>query len=361
MLSSKVALIFGITGQDGSYLAELLLEKGYVVHGARRRSSSFNTSRIDHLIENEKLWNSRFFLHYCDLSDQSSIDRLLTVLKVDEIYNLAAQSHVGVSFEQPLYTSDINALGTLRILESILRNCQVDKVKFYQASTSELFGLKKLENGGLLNEKSIFEPQSPYAVSKQFGFNCVELFRSSSNLFGVNGILFNHESERRGETFVTRKITRGLSRIKVGIQSELVLGNLNSHRDWGHAKDYVRAMHGMLQLDEPTDFVIATGVSITVRNFVEMVCTRLDLDLVWSGKDFEEVGIERKTGRIVVRVDPNYFRPLDVEYLRGDASKALSELKWKPTIALEEIVDEMTASDLRRAENESHYPGIFRI
>ena len=357
----KVALIFGITGQDGSYLAELLIQKGYIVHGARRRSSSFNTSRIDHLIENSQIWNSKFFLHHCDLSDQSSIDRLLTSLNVDEIYNLAAQSHVGVSFEQPLYTSDINALGTLRILESIVRNCDIKNVKYYQASTSELFGLRKLANDGLLNEASLFQPQSPYAVSKQFAFQCVELFRASHNLFAVNGILFNHESERRGETFVTRKITRALSRIKVGIQSELLLGNLNACRDWGHAKDYVRAMQMMLQLDSPTDLVIATGMSVTVRNFVEMVAVRLDFDLEWSGVDAKEIGIDRKTGNIIVRVDRGYFRPLEVDYLRGDASKALSVMGWRPTISLDELVDEMTHGDLLRAKNESVNPGIFRI
>lgn len=361
MLADKVALIFGITGQDGSYLAELLLSKGYVVHGARRRSSSFNTSRIDHLIEDEKIWNSRFFLHYCDLADQSSIDTLFSTVKADEVYNLAAQSHVGLSFEQPIYTSDVNALGTLRILESIRRNSSKERPKFYQASTSELFGLRKTKNGGLLNEESIFEPQSPYAISKQFAYNCVELFRSSNEMFAVNGILFNHESPRRGETFVTRKITRGLSRIKVGAQSELILGNLNAYRDWGHAKDYVRAMHGMLQLEEPIDLVIATGVSVTVRNFVEMVCEILDFELAWSGKDSQEIGVDLKTGKVIVRVDPAYYRPLDVEYLCGDATKAFSEIAWQPTITLRELIVEMTNWDLQRAKSESTNPGIFRI
>jgi len=360
-LPKMKALIFGVTGQDGSYLAELLLDKGYEVYGVRRRSSSFNTSRIDHLIRDNSKWNKTFFLEYGDLSDQNSIDRILSNHKFQEIYNLAAQSHVGLSFEQPLYTTDVNGTGTLRILDSIVRHQNLNEVKFYQASTSELFGLRKALNSGKLNEESKFEPQSPYATSKLFAFESVKLYRESLGLHGSNGILFNHESARRGETFVTRKITRGLSRIKSGIQEELVLGNLNAIRDWGHARDYVRAMHLLLQNSNPLDVVIATGVAISVREFANLAADKLGFNLIWQGEGVDEIGIDKNSGKKIIRVAAEYFRPLEVDYLLGDASKAKEILDWEPIITLQDLVNEMTMSDLERAEIEATNPGIFRI
>lgn len=338
----------------------MLLDQGYQVHGVRRRSSSFNTSRIDHLINDPKIWDQSFFLHYGDLTDQSSLDRILRISKFDEIYNLAAQSHVGLSFEQPLYTTEVNAMGTLRILNSIVENPQLADVKFYQASTSELFGLKKENNNGILNEHSKFEPQSPYATSKLFAYETTMLYRRTFNLFAVNGILFNHESERRGETFVTRKITRGLSRIKVGLQSNLLLGNLNAVRDWGHAKDFVRAMHSMMQLSNPEDLVIATGVTLSVREFVNKVAQRLEIDLHWEGTGEKEFAIDSKTGVRIIEVDPGYFRPLDVEFLQGDSTKAEDMIGWQPRYTIDEIIDEMSFADLRRAKIERSTPGFFR-
>lgn len=353
-------MIFGITGQDGSYLAEFLLEKGYQVHGVRRRSSSFNTSRIDHLINNTEVWNHSFFLHYADLTDQSSVDSVLRALDFDEIYNLAAQSHVGLSFEQPIYTTDVNAVGTLRILNSIVQNSNSENTRFYQASTSELFGLRKKSNNGILNEESKFEPQSPYAIAKLFAFESTKLFRETYNLFAVNGILFNHESERRGETFVTRKITRALSRIKVGLQPNLILGNLNAVRDWGHAKDFVYAMHLMLQHTSPEDLVIATGHAMSVRDFATQVASRLEMDLQWEGRGTDEFAIDVRTGRKIVQVEQGYFRPSEVDFLQGDSSKARKLLGWEPKFSMEQLIDEMTFADLKRAEIERSSPGFFR-
>ena len=359
-MPNKKALIFGVTGQDGSYLAELLLDKGYEVYGVRRRSSSFNTSRIDHLIRDRNKWNKTFFLEYGDLSDQNSIDRILSNHKFQEIYNLAAQSHVGLSFEQPLYTTDVNGTGTLRILDSIVRHQNLNEIKFYQASTSELFGLRKTLNSGKLNEESKFEPQSPYATSKLFAFESVRLYRESLGLHASNGILFNHESARRGETFVTRKITRGLSRIKTGLQEDLILGNLNAIRDWGHARDYVSAMHLILQNSRPIDVVIATGVAVSVREFANLAGVRLGFNLIWQGEGINEIGIDQNSGKTVIRVAAEYFRPLEVDYLLGDASKAREVLDWEPKVTLQELVNEMTMSDLKRAEIEAMNPGIFR-
>ena len=312
------------------------------------------------MITDPKIWGHSFFLHYGDLTDQSSVDKILRIAKFDEVYNLAAQSHVGLSFEQPLYTTEVNAIGTLRIVNSIIGLPQLADVKFYQASTSELFGLRKEQNDGILNEQSKFEPQSPYATSKLFAYETTKLYRRTFNLFAVNGILFNHESERRGETFVTRKITRGLSRIKVGLQSNLILGNLNAVRDWGHAKDFVRAMHSMMQLNNPQDLVIATGTTLSVRDFVKKVAQRLEIDLQWEGAGEKEFAIDGKTGVRIIEVDPGYFRPLDVDFLQGDSTKAREVIGWQPSYTIDEIIDEMTFADLRRAEIECSAPGFFR-
>jgi GDPmannose 4,6-dehydratase len=341
-------------------LAEFLLGEGYQVHGVRRRSSSFNTSRIDHLINDSRIWNHTFFLHYADLTDQSSIDNVLRTVEFDEIYNLAAQSHVGLSFEQPIYTTEVNALGTLRILNSIVQYSNLKKIRFYQASTSELFGLKKQTNNGVLNEDSKFEPQSPYATSKLFAFETTKLYRDNYDLFAVNGILFNHESERRGETFVTRKITRALTRIKVGLQTNLILGNLDAVRDWGHSKDFVRAMHLMMQHNTPEDLVVATGFAMSVREFVSNVASRLEMDLQWEGSGIDEFAIDLRTGQKIVKVDPGYFRPLEVDFLQGDSSRARKILGWIPEYTSEQLIDEMTAADLKRAEIERSAPGFFR-
>ena len=341
-------------------MAEFLLGEGYQVHGVRRRSSSFNTSRIDHLINDSRIWNHTFFLHYADLTDQSSIDNVLRTVEFDEIYNLAAQSHVGLSFEQPIYTTEVNALGTLRILNSIVQYSNLKKIRFYQASTSELFGLKKQTNNGVLNEDSKFEPQSPYATSKLFAFETTKLYRDNYDLFAVNGILFNHESERRGETFVTRKITRALTRIKVGLQTNLILGNLDAVRDWGHSKDFVRAMHLMMQHNTPEDLVVATGFAMSVREFVSNVASRLEMDLQWEGSGIDEFAIDLRTGQKIVKVDPGYFRPLEVDFLQGDSSRARKILGWIPEYTSEQLIDEMTAADLKRAEIERSAPGFFR-
>ena len=354
----RVALIFGVTGQDGSYLAELLIDKGYVVHGVRRRSSSFNTGRIDHLINDSALWESRFFLHYGDLEDSSSINQVITLTDPDEIYNLAAQSHVGLSFEEPIYTVQVGGVGSLRILECIRQYDKKKKIRFYQASTSELFG-----GYGTLafNENSNFMPKSPYAAAKLLAYWSTRIYRDAYDTFAVNGILFNHESHRRGETFVTRKITRGLSRIKAGLQQELLLGNLYAIRDWGHAKDYVEAMWLMMQMDQPEDLVISTGNHYSVKDFVQMVADELGIDLAWKGEGTSEVGIDSKTGNILIRVDEGYMRPLEVDFLEGNSVRAREILKWQPRTTIKELVAEMVAFDLELCRKESSFPRTHRM
>lgn len=338
----KKALITGVTGQDGSYLAELLLEKGYEVHGIIRRASTFNTSRINHLYQDPHINNRKLFLHYGDLSDSSNISRLLENIKPDEIYNLGAQSHVKVSFDIPEYTGDVTGLGTLRILDAIKESGI--KTKFYQASSSEMFG--KVQETPQ-KETTPFYPRSPYGCAKVYAYWITKNYRESYNLFACNGILFNHESPRRGETFVTRKITRGLSRIKLGIDKKLYLGNLDAKRDWGYAKDYVEGMWLMLQQDEPDDYVLATGETHTVREFIEEVCRLLDFDLVWKGKGVKEKGIDKKTGKIIIEIDPVYFRPAEVDILVGDNSKAKEKLGWEPKVKFKELVEIMTNAELK--------------
>ena len=327
----SVALITGITGQDGSYLAELLLEKGYEVHGIIRRSSLINTDRIDHIYDHIKL-------HYGDLTDSTNIVRVIQSVKPDEIYNLGAQSHVKVSFEIPEYTGQVDALGTLRILEAVCLLGMQDRVRIYQASTSELYGLVQEVPQ---RETTPFYPRSPYGVAKLYGYWIVKNYRESYGLHASSGILFNHESPRRGETFVTRKITRGLSRISTGEQDVLSLGNLNAKRDWGHAKDFVEAMWLMLQQDQPDDYVIATGVQYSVREFVEAAAPYFGMNIVWEGEGLDEVGIDRSTGRKVIEVNPKYFRPAEVETLLGDASKAKEKLGWEPKTSFKQLVEDM--------------------
>ena len=343
----KKALITGITGQDGSYLAELLLGKGYQVYGLQRRASSPNTSRVDHLFENEREQNPNFFMMYGDLSDSSNLVRIMHHIQPDEIYNLAAQSHVGVSFDKPEYTANVNALGPLRILETI-RNLKL-KVKFYQASSSEMFG-KVLAIPQ--NEQTPFNPQSPYGLSKVFAFHMTRIFRTGYGVFASNGILFNHESPRRGLTFVTRKITLGLARIKLGLQHTLRLGNLEAKRDWGYSKDYVEVIWRILQHNQPDDFVIATGETHTVREFVDEAAEYFGLELEWVGVGREEKGLDKKTGNVIVEIDQNYFRPNEVEFLQGDASKARRLLGWCPTVTFKELVKFMAEEDLKYAEEE---------
>jgi len=348
--SKKVALITGITGQDGSYLAEFLLEKDYVVHGIKRRTSLFNTERIDHLIKEPFDNESNFHLHHGDMTDSSSLINIISRVQPDEIYNLAAQSHVAVSFEEPEYTANSDALGTLRILEAIRTLSLQDKTRFYQASTSELYGLVQEVPQ---NEKTPFYPRSPYAVAKLYAHWITINYREAYNIFACNGILFNHESPRRGETFVTRKITRGLARIKLKLQDELVLGNLDAKRDWGHAKDYVQMQWLILQSDLPDDYVISTGNQYSVREFINKVCDYLEMNLEWKGEGLNEVGIVN--GRQVIRVDKKYFRPTEVETLLGDASKARNKLGWKPKYSFDNLVSEMTNEDLKLAKKESEY------
>ena len=343
----KKALITGITGQDGSYLAELLLGKGYQVYGLQRRASSPNTSRVDHLFENEREQNPNFFMMYGDLSDSSNLVRIMHHIQPDEIYNLAAQSHVGVSFDKPEYTANVNALGPLRILETI-RNLKL-KVKFYQASSSEMFG-KVLAIPQ--NEQTPFNPQSPYGLSKVFAFHMTRIFRTGYGVFASNGILFNHESPRRGLTFVTRKITLGLARIKLGLQHTLRLGNLEAKRDWGYSKDYVEVIWRILPHNQPDDFVIATGETHTVREFVDEAAEYFGLELEWVGVGREEKGLDKKTGNVIVEIDQNYFRPNEVEFLQGDASKARRLLGWCPTVTFKELVKFMAEEDLKYAEEE---------
>ena len=345
----KKALITGVTGQDGSYLAELLLDKGYEVHGIKRRSSSFNTSRIDHLYQDIHNKDSKFILHYGDLSDSSNLTRLVHDIEPDEIYNLAAQSHVKVSWDCPEYTADCDALGTLRLLEAIRMNKLENKTKFYQASTSELYGLIQEP---IQKETTPFYPRSPYAVAKLYAYWICVNYRESFGMFASNGILFNHESPRRGETFVTRKITMAATKIKVGLQDKLYLGNLDSKRDWGHAKDYVEGMWRILQHDKPDNFVLATGVTTSIRDFCRMTFEELGIELDFIGKGVDEKGIDKATGKTLIEVDPRYFRPAEVDLLLGDSTKARTELGWKPTYDLKALVKEMVESDLELAKKE---------
>lgn len=342
---SKKALITGITGQDGSYLAELLLEKGYEVHGIIRRASTFNTHRIDHLYKDRHNKDVRMFLHYGDMTDSSNLNRLLEKIEPDEIYNLAAQSHVKVSFEVPEYTAEVDAIGTLRFLDAIKDTGL--KTKFYQASTSELYGLVQEVPQ---TEKTPFYPRSPYGVAKLYAYWITVNYREAYGIFACNGILFNHESPRRGETFVTRKITMAAARIKAGLQEKLYLGNLDARRDWGYAPEYVKGMWRMLQHSTPEDFVLATGKTYTVREFATLAFRELGIELEWSGKGASEKGIDRATGRIVVEVDPDYFRPTEVDLLVGDASKAFNLLGWKPKVEIDELVKIMVKADWERVQ-----------
>lgn len=345
----KKALITGITGQDGAYLAEFLLKKGYEVHGIKRRASLFNTDRIDHLYQDPHERNRNFILHYGDLTDSTNLIRILQQVQPDEVYNLAAQSHVAVSFESPEYTADTDALGTLRLLEGIRLLGFEKKTRFYQASTSELYG-KVRETPQ--TEKTPFYPRSPYGVAKLYAYWITVNYREAYNIFACNGILFNHESPLRGETFVTRKITRALARISLGLQDCLYLGNLDAKRDWGHASDYVRMQWLMLQQDQPEDFVIATGKQYSVRDFVNTAAKELHMDLEWQGSGTDEKAINKKTGRHIIAVDPRYYRPAEVETLLGDASKAREKLGWKSEISFEDMVKEMVQSDLVAARKD---------
>lgn len=353
----KVALITGVTGQDGSYLAEFLLEKGYEVHGIKRRSSQFNTQRVDHIYQDPHIDNVRFKLHYGDLTDTSNLTRLLAEIRPDEVYNLGAQSHVAVSFEAPEYTADVDAIGTLRLLEAIRFLGLENKTRFYQASTSELYGLvQEIPQ----KETTPFYPRSPYAVAKLYAYWITVNYREAYGIYACNGILFNHESPRRGETFVTRKITRGLANIAQGLEDCLYLGNMDALRDWGHAKDYVRMQWLMLQQEQPEDFVIATGVQFSVRQFVQWSAEHLDITLRFEGSGVDEVGIVEsisgdaapalKVGDVIVRVDKRYFRPSEVETLLGDPSKAKQKLGWTPEITVQEMCAEMVAEDLQAAK-----------
>jgi len=344
----KKALITGITGQDGSYLAELLLNKGYEVHGIKRRTSLINTDRIDHLYQEPHNTNRKFILHHGDLTDSTSLIRIIQEIQPDEIYNLAAQSHVAVSFEEPEYTANSDALGALRILEAIRILKLEKKTKFYQASTSELYGIAQQSPQ---NEKTPFYPRSPYGVAKLYAYWITINYREAYGIYACNGILFNHESPVRGETFVTRKITRALTRIKLGIDESLYLGNLNALRDWGHAKDFVEAQWSMLQQQKPDDFVIATGKQKSVRDFIEEASKNLDMKINWRGKNLEETGLFN--GKEIIKVDPRYFRPTEVETLLGDASKAREKLNWTPKISFEQLVKEMIDEDLKLAKNDS--------
>lgn len=339
----KVALITGVTGQDGAYLSELLLSKGYEVHGVKRRSSLFNTGRIDHLYQDPHEKNVKFKLHFGDLTDSSNLTRIIQEVQPDEIYNLAAQSHVMVSFETPEYTANSDAMGTLRILEAIRILGLTEKTRFYQASTSELYG--KVQEVPQ-TEKTPFYPRSPYAVAKLYGFWIVKNYREAYNMFACNGILFNHESPLRGETFVTRKITRAAARIKLGMQDTLYLGNIDAKRDWGHAKDYVEGMWRMLQVDKADDYVLATNKTIAVREFISLAFKELDIEVEWTGKGIDEIGTNKANGKVLVKVDPKYFRPTEVDLLIGDATKAKNELGWEPTHTVETLVKDMVQSDL---------------
>ena len=349
----KKVLITGITGQDGSYLAEFLLKKNYIVHGIKRKSSSFNTQRVDHIYVDPH-YKTNFFLHYADLTDSNSIFKIISEIRPDEIYNLGAQSHVGVSFENPEYTAQVSGIGTLRILEAI-RFLNLTKTKFYQAGTSELFG--KINKKKIFNENSEFHPMSPYGASKLFAHHITKIYRESYKIFACNGILFNHESPRRGETFVTRKVTRFLTRWLFGLEKILYLGNIYAIRDWGHAKDYVEMQWKIMQQKKPDDYVVSTGAICSVKEFFNKCCNILKIKIYWSGKNLEEYAYTIKNGRkiILVRIDKNYFRPLEVDFLRGDSRKVFRKLKFKPKYDLNSLIKEMLENDLKLAEKESRF------
>ncbi|MDR1904096.1 MAG: GDP-mannose 4,6-dehydratase [Treponema sp.] len=355
----KTALITGVTGQDGAYLSEFLLRKGYAVHGIKRRSSSFNTGRIDHLYQDPHEDRRRFFLHYGDLADTSNLVRIIGEVKPDEIYNLGAQSHVQVSFEAPEYTADVDGIGTLRVLEAVRILGMEKTVRFYQASTSELFGkVQEIPQ----RETTPFYPRSPYAAAKLYAYWIVVNYRESYGIYACNGILFNHESPIRGETFVTRKITRAAARIKLGLQDKLYIGNLDAKRDWGYAGDYVELMWLMLQQDTPDDYIMATGVTTSVRDFITMAFKEADIPVRWEGRGVDEKGIDERTGKTVVAIDPRYFRPAEVDILIGDPSKAFSRLGWKPKVRLPELIRMMIAHDTALAEEELHLKnGGFKV
>ncbi len=356
----KKSLITGVSGQDGSYLAEFLLNKGYEVHGIKRRASSFNTARIDHLYQDPHKKERKFVLHYGDMTDATNLIRIVQKIQPDEIYNLAAMSHVKVSYEMPEYTADTDGLGTLRLLEAIRTLGIEKKTKFYQASTSELFSGKPGE--APQNENTPFYPRSPYGVAKLYAYWITVNYREAYNIFACNGILFNHESPRRGETFVTRKITMAATRIKLGLQNKLYLGNLNAKRDWGHSKDSVKAMWLILQQPEPDDYVIATGKQHSIREFCELAFKKLGIDLEWQGEELNEKGIDKKTGKVIVEVDQRYFRSAEVESLLGDPTKAREKLGWRPKTSFEELIKEMVQSDLEEAKKELHLKnGEFKI
>lgn len=346
---NRVALITGITGQDGAYLAEYLLQKGYDVHGVKRRSSMFNTTRIDHLFKDRHEGESKFFLHHGDLTDSTNLIRIIQEVQPDEIYNLAAQSHVQVSFETPEYTANSDALGTLRLLEAIRILGLQEKIRFYQASTSELYGLvQEIPQ----KETTPFYPRSPYGVAKLYAYWITVNYREAYGMYACNGILFNHESPIRGETFVTRKITRAVARIHLGLQKTLWLGNLDSQRDWGYAGDYVRAMWRMLQQEKPEDYVIATGEVHSVRQFVEHAFAEVSVNLKWQGRGVEEIGVDSSTGETLVAIDPRYFRPTEVDFLQGDATKARQKLGWQPKTSFSELVQMMVAEDLQATKKD---------
>ena len=346
----KKALIIGVTGQDGAYLAEFLLDKGYEVHGIKRRASSFNTQRIDHIYEDSHIEDQNFVLHYGDLTDSSNLTRIISEVQPDEVYNLGAQSHVAVSFEVPEYTADVDAMGTLRLLEAIRFLGLEKKTRFYQASTSELYGLVQETPQ---KETTPFYPRSPYAVAKLYAYWITVNYREAYGMYACNGILFNHESPIRGETFVTRKITRALARITLGLQDCLFLGNLNALRDWGHAKDYVEMQWLMLQQDQPEDFCIATGVQYSVRDFVNVAYDHIDKKIRWEGDGADEKGYDTETGNCIVAVDERYFRPTEVETLLGDAAKAKEKLGWEPKITFQKMVHEMMENDLNLAKRDA--------
>jgi GDPmannose 4,6-dehydratase len=348
---AKTALISGVTGQDGAYLSELLLNKGYEVHGIKRRASSFNTGRIDHLYQDPHEEDRRFFLHYGDLTDSSNLTRIIQEVQPDELYNLGAQSHVQVSFESPEYTADADGLGTLRMLEALRMLGLEKKTRFYQASTSELFG--KVQEVPQ-RETTPFYPRSPYAAAKLYAYWIVVNYRESYGMFACNGILFNHESPVRGETFVTRKITRAAARIKLGLQKKLYMGNIDAKRDWGFAGDYVELMWLMLQQEAPDDYVMATGVTTSVRDFITMAFGEAGMALQWTGRGLSEKGVDAQTGAVLVEIDPRYFRPAEVDLLVGDPSKAVQKLGWKPRVQLPELVRMMVASDMKQAEKDRY-------
>ncbi len=341
-MKKKIALIFGVTGQDGSYLAEFLIKKKYVVHGVKRRSSSINTNRVDHIYQDPHESKRNFILHYGDITDSTSVSKIIKTVKPNEIYNLAAQSHVAVSFEVPEYTANADALGALRILEAIKFHKMEKKTKFYQAGTSEMFG--KVQSVPQ-NEKTNFYPLSPYGVAKLYGHWITKNYREAYNIFAANGILFNHESPRRGETFVTKKIVKAMMKIKEGTQSKLFIGNLNAKRDWGHAKDYVEAMWKILQQKTSDDYVIATGKQYSVKQFINLVAQELDMKIVWKGKGFKEKAYDKISKKVIVECDKKYFRPLDVNTLLGDASKARRKLKWRPKFNIKELIKDMIAEE----------------